>query len=384
MICLKRIAVITGSRSEYGLLKPLLEKLKDSDDLQLQIIVTGTHLMKQYGYSADEILADGFAADASVPMYIYGEKKGAFGRSIGIAVIGITKALSELKSDLVVVFGDRAEAFAGAVAAMSLNLPIAHLSGGEVTTSGHVDEQIRHAITKMAHLHFPATLASAKRIERMGEELWRIFPVGDPGISILKKMTFPSKNEVFQNLCLDTGSPLALCVQHPVSTQTDESGTQMKITLDVLQEMELQTVIVYPNGDTGSREIVREIELHRNVPFFRIFNNLPRDVFLGIMKNADVMVGNSSSGFSEAPSFGLGVVNVGIRENAREHSGNIISVPHDSSLIRKAIENIISRNKEESRQYANPYEGPDPASEITRILEQIDIDSKLMIKEMTY
>jgi GDP/UDP-N,N'-diacetylbacillosamine 2-epimerase (hydrolysing) len=381
---MKKIAVITGSRSEYGLLKPLLDEIKKSDVLTLQLIVTGTHLLPEYGNTVQDIVRDHFSIDASVPMYIFSDSPDAYGHSIGHAVAKLTSAIDTLKSDLVLVLGDRAEAFAGAVAAMSLNIPIAHLSGGEVTESGHVDEQMRHAITKMGHIHFPATSISAGRIAKMGEESWRIFLVGDPGISAIHEFSYPSKKVVCDRLSFDAEKPLILCVQHPVSYQAGESGKQMRETLAALTTLGIQTVIIYPNGDHGSRDIVREIQTVREMPFFRVFLSLPREEYLGIMKNADVMVGNSSSGIAEAPSFGLLVVNIGDRERSRENVGNIIHVPHDRNAILSALKQALHQRNSSVPEYSNPYAGKNTAKEIVTILEHLDIDSRLIIKKMTY
>lgn len=384
MSCLKKIAVITGSRSEYGLLKPLLEEMEKSVSIKLQLIVTGTHLIREYGYSANLIINDGFKPDAMIPIYEQDKQGGELSTALGKAINDISRACIDLKSDLIIVYGDRIEAFAGAAAGMCLNLPIAHLSGGEVTTSGHIDEQIRHAITKMAHIHFPATGASAERIRKMGEEEWRIHHVGDPGISMMNKIKYPSRAEISQELGFEEDSPIILCVQHPVSNKTEMSGEYMKETLKALLKLQYQTIIIYPNGDNGSESIIGQIESVKDCPFFRIFPNLPREKYLGIMKNCDTMIGNSSSGISEAPSFGIKAVNIGLRERARENAGNIINVDYNQKEIEDAIQLALLNKKDRSNEYVNPFENENASRAITEILENIRIDNRLMIKKMTY
>jgi UDP-N-acetylglucosamine 2-epimerase (non-hydrolysing)/GDP/UDP-N,N'-diacetylbacillosamine 2-epimerase (hydrolysing) len=381
---MRNVAVITGSRSEYGLLKPLLDELSRSGTIRMQLIVTGTHLLRRYGYTKNQITGDGFRPAAVVRMYRAGDDLESPGNALGTGIRNLTRTLHELRSDLVVILGDRPEAFAGSIAAVCLNIPVAHLSGGEVTESGHIDEQIRHAITKMAHIHFPATKESGQRIIKMGEEPWRVHVVGDPGISAIKKMDLPSREDVCNTLGFDAKKPLILCIQHPVSQQADKAGLQMRETLGALKRLHYQTVLVYPNGDKGSRAIIDRIEAEKKTPFFRIFRNLPREQYLGIMKNCDVMIGNSSSGISEAPSFGIRVINIGIREKNRENAGNIVHVDHDRDAITRAVKQSLEQKDNTGHVYRNPYEGSDPARDITSVLEHIDINKRLMVKKMMY
>jgi GDP/UDP-N,N'-diacetylbacillosamine 2-epimerase (hydrolysing) len=218
----------------------------------------------------------------------------------------------------------------------------------------------------------------------MGEEKWRIFTVGDPGISAMQDLTYPTKKEICKKLSFREKEPIILCVQHPVSYQADESGNQMSETLKALKILGYQTVIIYPNGDNGSRNIVREIQKVQKTPLFRIFSSLPREEYLGIMKNADVMVGNSSSGISEAPTFGVPVVNIGVRERSRENAGNIINVPHERYEIVSAVNLTLEQRKFHSSGLTNPYSGKSAAKEIVLVLEHLDIDSRLIIKKMTF
>lgn len=384
---MKKIAVVTGTRAEYGILKPIIEKIKKSKELTLQLIVTGMHLSESRGYTINEIKKDDFKIDKVIPMYPHGKDISFYGIGVGLGIMEMTTAFSELKSDIILILGDRLEPFAAAVSATSLNLPIAHIGGGDTTISGHIDEQIRHALTKLSHIHFTATEKGRNRIKKMGEEAWRIFVVGAPSLDIILNNNLLSKKEICEKLSLSLKNPIILCVQHPVIHEAKEAGRQMKETLEAIKELKKQTVVIYPNSDYGGDLMIKEIEEYRKqFPYLKVFKNLSHGEYLSLLKNVDVMIGNSSSGIVEAPSFHIPVVNIGIRNKGREHAENIIDVPHKKEEIVDAIERALmdERFKEKVKGCKNPYGNGKASEKILTILEKIEINKELLAKQMTY
>lgn len=375
---MKKVGIITGSRSEYGLLKPLIKRMIKSDQIDLQIFVTGTHLTELHNYTYKEIISDKIPITESILMYVHhSNQKTDLGNDMATAIKGFISAFNKHETDMIIVYGDRIESFAAATAAMCMGLPIAHISAGEVTENGQLDEQIRHAVTKMAHLHFTSTRRSAERLISMGEESWRVHWVGDPGIDNIKNIKFPSKQEILQSLNFER---YILCVQHPVIHQSQIAGDQMRETISAIKAANFNAVIIHPNGDRGSDLIIAEIKKERDNLKFRIFNNLPREQYLTYLKYADVIVGNSSSGIAEAPVFNVPTVNIGIRESSRETGGIIFNVNHIKDDIRAALLAALKHTYPD--KYSNIYvnESINSTDEITRIIEDAPIDNKLIIK----
>ncbi len=383
---IKRVCVVTGTRAEYGILQILIKKIDQSNKLELCLMVTGIHLLKKYGNTVDQIIKDGFKIDKIIPMYEETEQgSDQLGISVGKGVINFTKAFDELKPDILIVLGDRYEPLAAVIAASTLSIPIAHIHGGDVTRL--IDEHIRHAITKFAHIHFPGSAKSAKRIELMGEEPWRIKLFGSLSIDAIyqEKEKLLNKNNICIKLGLDDKKELTICIQHPDTFKSKEAGNQMKLTLDILNELKLQTVIIYPNNDPGSELIIDEIEANRHIPYFKIFKNLPRHDYLSLLKNADLLIGNSSSGSIETSIFKLPVVNIGPRELPRERAGNVIDVPHKYSEILGAVKRALSKEfKEKCQIVVNPYGLGTTSEKIVEYLEKLEITHELLEKKLTY
>lgn len=383
----RKIAVVTGTRAEYGILKPLLEKIKGSNSLELNLIVTGMHLLEKYGLTINEIRKDGLKIDAEVQMYVGDESDPAYyGRALGCGIEGFTEALLRVKPDILVVIGDRLEALAATLAASSLRISIAHIHGGDKTDSGHIDESIRHAVTRFAHIHFPATEEHANRLAKMGEEPWRIHRVGALGLdSIVNQQSF-SKEELASRLNITPLEPIIACVFHPVHLEKETSGLQMREILEALEELRMQTVIIYPNNDAGSQDIIAEIRKNANLPFVRVFPTLPHLEYISLLKHADVLIGNSSSGIIEAPSIGLPVVNIGSRNVGREHADNVIFVNANKEQIIKGIRKGLYDHsfKEKVKQCKNPYGDGKATNRIIRVLSKIKINRKLLLKKINY
>lgn len=376
--------MVTGTRAEYGTLKSVLKAINENSRLDLALIVTGMHLSKEFGYTIKEIRKDGFKIDVKVEMLHAEDTGAAMAKSIGKCIKKMTEALKRIKPDFLVLLGDRAEMLAGAVAASYMGIPIAHLHGGEV--SGSVDDSVRHAITKLAHIHFPATQGSAIRIIKMGEDPSRIFIVGAPALDTIlnKKLLTPA--ELSKKYGLDLSKPILLVLQHPVVTEANAAADQIRKTLDVIVKLEHQSILIYPNADAGGRRMIKAIKRYKKYPFIKSFKSLPYIDYLSLMGVASVMVGNSSSGIVEAPSFHLPVVNIGSRQEGRERSTNVFDVGYKRKEIAKAIRKALyDKNfRERVRRCKNPYGNGKTGPRIARILAKTKIDSKLLQKKLTY
>ncbi len=383
----RKICVVTGSRAEYGILKALLKKIKKSKKLDLQIIVTGMHLLPKFGYTIKEIEKDGFKIDAKVPMIVSGDTKPSMAISIGVGIIGLTQAIESLNPDIVLVLGDRFEMLAAAIAAAYSGRIVAHLSGGDSPRAGY-DEYTRHAITKISHLHFPTTKKSAKRIIKLGENPKYVFPVGSTSLDTILNKKTPSKRFLCKKYGLDEEKPILLVVQHPVSTHPENAGHEIKITLEAVIELGYQAVVIYPNADPGGKKMIQVIqEFKQKYPKnIHAFESLPFEDYLGLMKAANVMVGNSSSGVIEAPSFHLPVVNIGPRQEGRERAENVIDVGYDKEEIKKAIKKAFcdKRFGDRVRRCKNPYGDGKASERIVKILSKIRVDEKLVNKKIAY
>ena len=382
----RNILVLTGTRAEYGLLKSSMEAIKTHDQLSLSIVATGMHLSPQHGNTVTDIRDDGFTVDREILMLLEGDTGTAMAKSLGIGTGSIAEALKSLAPDIVLLLGDRDEALAGALAAAHMNIPVAHIHGGDAMEGAVIDDSIRHAITKFAHIHFPASEKSAERVRKLGEEEWRITVSGAPGLDDVLSGDYDEPQAVVDRYNLDTDRPLVLLVQHPVTTQPDQAGEQIVATLDAIEPFDVQTVIVYPNSDAGGDQIIAEIESRSSDEDIRTFRSLPRREYLGLMAAADVMAGNSSSGIIEAPSFDLPVVDIGRRQKGRERAENTISVPHDIESISEAISDCLfdSSMKKKVKNSANPYDYGGAGAQISERLANIEFDDKLLEKKLDF
>lgn len=380
------ILVLTGTRAEYGLLKSSMEAIKGHQDLSLSVVATGMHLSPRHGNTIQEIREDGFIVDREVLMQVDGDSGTAMAKSLGIGIMGLTEAFNTLDPDLVLLLGDRDEALAGALAAAHMNIPVAHIHGGDSMHGAVIDDSIRHAITKFAHIHFPASQLSADRLQKMGEEEWRISVAGAPGLDDILAGEYTDPDIVLEEYNLDPDKPLLLVVQHPVTTQPERAGEQMAATLDAVESFDAQTVLIYPNSDAGSDQMISEIEFRSSNPCFKTFRNLPRRQYLGVMAAADVMVGNSSSAIIEAPSFSLPVIDLGPRQEGRERAENTISVSHDKGEIRNAISKGLHDHEflEQTHACSNPYDYGGAGERISEQLADVEIGSSLLRKKLTY
>ncbi|MFC7203580.1 UDP-N-acetylglucosamine 2-epimerase [Haloferax namakaokahaiae] len=382
----RTIGVVTGTRAEYGLLKSSMDAIRDHPQMDLTVYVTGMHLSPQYGNTRDDIVNDGFDDIVDVHMLLDGDSELSMVKSLGVGISSFADVFGRDDPDIVLVLGDRDEALAAGMAAAHMNIPVAHVHGGDTTGGAIIDDSIRHALTKFSHIHFPVSRLSEERILKLGEEPWRTMVVGAPGLDEILDGNYADPADVLERHGIaPSGRPLTLVVQHPVTTAPGEAGVQMRETLDGIADSDVHPVIIYPNSDAGGKLIIDEIESHPVGEQAEVFRSLPRADYLGLMAAADVMVGNSSSGIIEAPSFDLPVVNIGPRQDERERSENTLDVPHEREEITGAIERALTADfRERVAAAGNPYDYGGAAQNICERLATVELGEKLLRKRLTY
>lgn len=378
---MRRILAVTGTRAEYGILRPVFRAIQSRSDLELRVLVTGMHLSPACGATVAEIEEDGFPIAARVDMLVAGDTGGAMAKSVGLGLIGMAQVMESERPDIVLVLGDRGEPLAAAIAAAHLNIPVAHIHGGEVTCGGMVDDAIRFAISSFAHLHLTATEASARRLLQRGEERFRVHVVGAPGIDAILQMPLRSRAELAEAFGLDPARPWLLAVQHPVTAEAEQAGEQMVETMEALAALGLPTVLIHPNADAGSGAMIEVIRRYA-APNIRVFPSLSSLDYLSLLKEAAVLVGNSSSGIIEAPSLGTPAVNIGSRQRGRERGDNVIDVGYDrreiAAAVRRALEDAAFLQAVARRR--NPYGDGRASERIARILAEVSLDERLLRK----
>jgi UDP-N-acetylglucosamine 2-epimerase (non-hydrolysing)/GDP/UDP-N,N'-diacetylbacillosamine 2-epimerase (hydrolysing) len=383
---MKKVAVVTGTRAEYGILLPVLKAIQARRELKLLLVVTGMHLSRDFGYTVKEIEKDGFKIDARVDMLAADDTLGAMAKSVGQGIINMAQTWEKLKPDIIVVLGDRVEPLAAAISGAYMNIPIAHIHGGDVT-GGSIDEFARHAITKFAHIHFPGTKKSAERIIKMGEDTWRVHMVGSPALdAILNEKLLPPR-DVIKKFGLDASQPFILLVQHPVTTEVEQVKEQVTETLEALVAIGYPVITLYPNSDAGGRKIIETIKRYeKKYPLFKILPSLPRREYLSLLKVARVLVGNSSSGMIDAPSFALPVVNIGSRQEGRERGVNVIDVGYSRDEIAVAIKKALTDKRFLSKveKCVNPYGDGKAGIRIAEVLAGIEKTPELIQKKISY
>lgn len=343
---MKKIGILTGSRAEYGLLKSLMQKINDSKKYELQIIVTGMHLMPQFGNTFEQIEADGFIINEKVDLHQIQDSKIAISKAVSAGIAGITDSLSKLNPDLFILLGDRFETFAGATAAFILNIPIAHISGGDVT-EGAIDDGFRHSITKFSLLHFTSTETYRKRVIQLGEAPNRVFNVGSTGVDNILNMSLLAKNDLSNEINFYLTKPYFLVTFHPVTLSEISSEAQFIILLNVLDRFsDYNLIFTYPNADAEGKKIIDLLENYakNNPKRVKIVPNLGSLRYLSAIKYAKVVIGNSSSGIIEVPSFKLPSINIGIRQKGRIKAETVIDCENTEQAIEKAIALAISPN----------------------------------------
>ena len=380
----RKICILATSRATYGYKKRIIKLIHESPELELQLIVTGMHPLKQYGYSINEIHEDKVPISAQIDMMIGGDSPSSYAKSLGVEMQSLVQTFDMLKPDIVLVTGDRGEMFIACVTAAYMNIPVAHIQSGDV--SGHIDGAARHAMTKLSHIHLPACEDSAKRVEKMGEEPWRIHNVGAPQLDEIVQGTNHGKDEIARIFDLDFDSPVLLVLQHPILVENDRASSQMKETLQAVKELGYAAIVIYPNIDAGNESIIKIIEEYGKLENIRIERNMERKIFISLLFHVSVLVGNSSCGILEAPSLKLPAVNIGNRQRGRMQACNVINCAYDTSEIKQSIQKAIKDDNflKDLRDCVNPYGDGYSSERIVDVLSSIEINEKLLDKQITY
>jgi len=369
---MRKICVVIANRAEYSRLKSVLKEITNNTSLELILIVTSSLLLEEYGKTIDSIKNDGFHVDAVARTVVSGGDLPAMVKSVGLCCLELPTLYEFFKPDIIIVGFDRFDSFGAAIAASLMNIPLAHIQGGELT--GTIDENLRHAMTKLSHIHFPATQKSAERIIRMGENPERVFNVGCPSVDIIKSVVIGSKKELCNKYNLNPDQPFIIWIQHPVTTEFEFTHSQVIESLEAILELDIQTIGIYPNIDAGSKDIINEIEkikANKKNKKIQFYHHIPFEDFIILLAHSDCIVGNSSSGIRESCYFGIPSVNIGTRQNRRECGSNVITIGNNKEEIR----NTISKCLDHGRYKPEYIYGTGKAAEkIVKVLDEIDLE----------
>lgn len=392
----RTIAIFTGNRAEYGLQFPILRAVDRHPDLDYRLLVSGAHLDANFGRTLDEIRNDGFRIDAEVRIEMDARSLFATAQAIGSGIVDISKVLADLRPDMMVVYADRFEGLAAVVASSQMSIPTAHIEGGDLTEGGALDDSVRHAMTKLSHLHFTTNQQASNRILGMGEEAWRVHTVGFPAIDLISEGRYAGHDEVAQRLALDPARPVVLFTQHSVTTEFDQAAAQLEPSLQALERLAgegVQVVLTYPNNDAGGRQIIERLEAFRAraVPGTQVHRSLGRHLYHGVLALAQdpawrvACAGNSSSGLKETPAFGCPTVNIGSRQDGRLRGDNVLDAGHGSDDITAALRRCLFDEdiRERCRTAENPYWLGGAGPKIADVLASVPLDQNLIRKKMT-
>lgn len=378
---MRTIGVVSVARSDYGIYLPLLRQLKADQDLRLHLIVAGAHLSSEFGKTIEAIISDGFEIGDRVDMLLSSDSPEGIAKSIGLGVIGFAQSYARLRPDILVVLGDRFEMHSAALAALPFNIPVAHIHGGEIT-QGAIDDSLRHSMTKLSHLHFVSTQQYARRVIQLGEEPWRVKTVGALSLDNLREIRLLTAQELEVKYGLNLAQKPLLVTFHPVTLEYQQVEKQMQELLLALQQVGLPIVFTKPNSDTNNKVIVRLLEnyVREHESAWLVENFGTRDYF-SMMALSQSMVGNSSSGIIEAPSFHLPVVNIGTRQAGRVRGANVIDVGNHHEEIIAGIQKAVSPQfAERIRGTENPYGDGHAADQIVSGLKSVELDDRLTRK----
>ena len=377
----RRIAVVTVARSDYGIYRPVLRCLARDSAFDLQIIAASAHLSEAFGRTADLIERDGFSVAARVDMLLPSDTPEAIAESSGRGTAGFARAYAALTPDLLLALGDRFDMHAAVVAAAPFGLPVAHIHGGEAT-EGAIDNLFRHSITKLSHLHFVATESFARRVVQMGEEPWRVTVSGAPALDELDAIDYLDRAALESRFGLILEPPIALVTYHAETLRPGDTGTAVDELLAALKDIEATVIVTSPGADTNTRAIGDRIQAFVPTrPRTWLVGTLGTEAYFSLMKLASVMIGNSSSGIIEAPSFELPVVNIGDRQAGRLRAANVIDVAGDRHSIRAGIDRALdARFRASLRGLCNPYGDGHAAERIVQRLASVPLDRTLLTK----
>ena len=382
---IKKICVITGSRAEYGLLKLIMKEISEAEDLTLQLIVTGSHLSKELGKTINEIKKDGFKIYKILRILPKSDTSYSITNSLAEIITAFSKIFKKSKPDINVIIGDRDEMLASAIAAYHMNIPNAHIHGGD--RSGGLDEYNRHAITKVSNIHFAATKESLSRILKLGENPKYVFQTGSTSVDEIKNKRITKKSDLEKLFDLKfNDNNVVLFAYHPVTTEIEKSVKEVHNILEAIVQLNCPCIIISPNSDAGRSRIFSEISKYsKKYKFLKVFPTVPRSDYLGLLKNSTLLVGNSSSGMIEASYFDIPVINIGNRQKNRERGNNVIDAKGTSKkIIYEAFQKAIRIRKNKKKTLKSPFGDGNASLKIVKKLENLSLDKDLIQKELMY
>ena len=384
---MKRIGIMTGTRAEYGLLKPLMQEINKDNDLELYLIVSGMHLSPEFGMTYQEIEEDGFEINAKVEMLLSSDSPAGISKSIGLGVIGFADEFQRADLDMLILLGDRYEALSAAISAMVMRIPIAHLHGGELT-EGAIDEGIRHSITKMSYLHFTSTEQYRNRVIQLGENPERVFYVGALGVENIKKIDLMTKEELERSIHFEIDENTVIVTYHPVTLENNTVEEQFLNLLEVLdRNPKIRMIFTKANADTNGRIVNELIDKYaaQNSERACAFMSLGQKRYLSALKYCRIVIGNSSSGIIEAPSFGKPIINIGDRQKGRICADSVINCGYTQQEIQQAMETALTEEFEnKARNCRNPYEKENTAANIISVIKDYLLNDKIKLKKGFY
>ena len=374
----RKISITTGTRADYGILKPVIQEIKNSKNLDFHLIVTGMHLHNKFGKTIDEIKSDGYKISSIVKTDLSNDSLISNSLNLGNSIIGFSKVFKKIKPDINLVLGDRDEMLSSSLAASHMNIPNAHIHGGD-KSKGTIDEYNRHAITKISNIHFAATIKSKNRIIKMGENPKYVFLTGSPSIDEVISNKFVKPN----NLDLDLIQKSILLVHHSQTTEPLQSEKEILKILTIIKSLKKQVIAISPNSDYGNEKIFKALKrFSKNYNFIKLYKSLPRNQYLYLLKNCDMLIGNSSSGIIEGSYFEIPVINIGIRQMNRDMDKTIINLKNPSAIsLKKAV--LKSENNKKLKKQ-NIYGKGNSSKIIIRILEKINLNNQLIQKQLSY
>jgi GDP/UDP-N,N'-diacetylbacillosamine 2-epimerase (hydrolysing) len=354
-------------------MRSTLFAIKNNPQLRLSLIVTGMHLSKEFGSTIDEIQQDGFIIDSCLDVIAKKDTGLSMAEALADSLKSIAEAIAGHEYDLILLLGDRGDMLSASLAGVHLNTPVAHIGGGH--KSGSVDDRLRDAITIFSDYHFTANKTCADRVITLGANPSNVFAVGAPDLDAILHGNFVPPHKIYSEFSLKSESPVILLSQHSVTTEVQDAASQMEETMAVIKKLAIQTIVIYPNSDAGGRQIVGVLKKYENLPFVKMYKSIPYLSYLGLMRVASVLIGNSSAGIIEAPSFGLPVVNIGTRQKGRERSENVIDCDYDRLNIEKAIKVALTNEfKNVAKKSINPYGDGKTGERISKILASIPLE----------
>lgn len=385
------IAVFSGNRAEYGLQYPILRAIREHPRLDYRLIVSGAHLDSNFGRTISEIRDDGFDVHAEVTIDMSGGEQISTARAIGSGILSLAPVLQKMQPDILVVYADRFEGFAAVITSTQMNIPTAHVEGGDITEGGALDDSVRHAMTKLAHLHYTTNEQATNRILAMGEEAWRVQTVGFPAIDLIVHGSYATPEEIMQRLKLDPQRPVVLFTQHSITTEFEDAAAQLRPSLHALRRLAddgVQVVLTYPNNDAGGEAIARVLQEFKGYPNMQLHSSLGRYTYHGVLALARsnwriACVGNSSSGIKETPVFGCPTVNIGSRQQGRLRGENVIDTHYDAEQIYGAVQRCLfdSDFRTICANRKNPYGGGKAGKLIADSLAMIDLDPRRILRK---